>query len=104
MKKLAVLISLLAFVFVASVTTSHAQTTVKDDAKSEKTTVTTSKVSTDEKAPCAKITKKKQKCSHKKAGHKCAGAKKAPCKKPCAKKSDAVKNDDAVIEEKDKKK
>jgi hypothetical protein len=103
MKKIALLISLIAFVFVS--TTTFGQTT-SDDSKKEtkKTTITTSKVKTDAKAPCEKKTRSAaHKCAHKKPGHKCSHSKKAPCPKTAAKKEDAVRNDE-VIEEKEKEK
>jgi len=95
MKKLALLISLMAFIFVASVSTSYAQSS-DDKAKTEKV-VSDKKDAPAKKAPCPKAAK----CGKHKPGHKCSHSKKAPCPSS-AKKKEARKSDDAVIEEKDK--
>ena len=100
MKKLAVLISLLAFVFVASTSTSYAQTTDDKKAKTEQESVSTSKKAVDDKAPCPKATQKK--CKSHKPGHKCSHSKKAPCPKTSAKKNCAGTKSEAVREEEDK--
>lgn len=102
MKKLSLLIALLAFIFVGSVSNTFGQTT--DDKKSDvkKTTITTSKSVVDDKAPCDKKAPKPHNCAHKKPGHKCAGAKKAPCPKTSAVRNDDKKQDEAIMEEKDK--
>ncbi|MCD4679311.1 MAG: hypothetical protein K8S00_02875 [Bacteroidales bacterium] len=102
MKKLSLLISLMAFIFIASVSSSYAQTTSDDKkAATEKTTITTSKAEPADKAQCPKTSNKAHKCSHKKPGHKCPGAKAA--KPTDAQKASGVREqDDAIIEEKDK--
>lgn len=102
MKKLSLLVSLLVFIFIASVSSSYAQTTEKKKTTTEKTTIITKKAVSDDKAPCPKTANKPHDCAHKRPGNKCAGARKAPCPKTSAVKSDARKSEDAVIEEKDK--
>jgi len=100
MKKLTVLISILAFIFVASVSSSYAQTTDDKKAKTEQESISTSDKAADNKAPCPKATQKK--CKQHKPGHKCTHSKKAPCPKTSAKKNCAGTKSDAVREEKDK--
>ncbi len=105
MKKLSLLVSLLAFIFIASVSSSYAQTKTDDVKKTtEKTTISTSKAVPADKAPCSKTVPKPHNCTHKKPGHNCPGAKTAPCPKTNATKKDDEKNDQAIIEEKDKNK
>lgn len=92
MKKVSLLVSLLAFIFIASVSTSYAQST-SDKVETEKSGVSTSKTAPAAKAPCSSPAKKK-----------CSSAKKSSCCAKSTKSKSAAKNEDAVIEEKNKKK
>lgn len=103
MKKLSLLISLLAFIFIASVSTSYGQSTTdskKDDAP--KTTITTSKTAPADKAPCPKTVNKTSDCAKTSPAKRCCSAKAAPCPKTSAVKKDAAREEEAIIEEKDK--